>query len=360
MSSRNLYLLTNIEYIHVIYFIMAKTFYSFFSITIILIVIILIYASLGMQIFKSKLLSNTLNNQQWNFDSIEQAINTVFDIITLDDWIGVIINSEENKISSFGSIFFVLTLIIIGNFIVLNLFITIMLFGFESMVITENEESKIIADDKNGNIITKYLANKVNNFDLNNSENSEYEEQSHKSNNDEYSSNDSNYNNNWKNNFNNASLRLAISKELINDSKEISNLKNQLITDFFDDSLFFFSRNSKIRQICKTIVENYYFLNVFYFMILISAFIISLDTFFEDGNEFHNYANYIKYVLNSFFTFEVVCKIISLGFIFGKSSYLREFLNIIDFLAIFGFYFYFFTSDSVYPVLRVIFYSILF
>ena len=84
-------------------------------------------------------------------------MNTVFDIVTLDDWIGVLITANENKISFVKSIIFLLTLIFIGNFIIFNLFITIMLYGFE---IIGEIEIKNDENEKYNEIFIQYLNKK--------------------------------------------------------------------------------------------------------------------------------------------------------------------------------------------------------
>ena len=329
MSTRNLYLLKKLDYIYVITFIMKKTFGSFISITILLSIILLVYATLGLQILGNNLNQSTLNGQQWSFDTIYQALNSVFDIITLDDWIGVIITvaEENNKKLLYSSIAFIITLIFIGNFIILNLFSTIMLYGFEIM--TEFDSDSEFISEKSSNILAKFIKAK-NSCDI-----EEYSND-HK---DSLSSSEENTKRISDNRFETMRRSICIQKKIFE--------------EFLENSLFIFSKNRKIRKICSKIIENLLFLEMFYLTIILSAFLIIIDTFFIDNIKFNKISAILKLIYNSFFTFEVICKIISLGLIFEKTSYFRHFLNIIDFLALFGFYLSFFVSKIEFPILRV-------
>ena len=314
---RILRLMRNLEYIRVISFIMKKTFLSFISILIILLIIILIYSIFGLQIFGNSF-KNTKNwnEQQFSFNTIEESIISVLGIITLDDWFGILITSTENKVNIVKSLVFLISLIFIGNFIILNLFVTIMLYGFEVIKDLKINENDFIAS-KLKRILFKYIfGEKITKDKKINSQESSY-------------------------------IKISLLREKINHFSD----------SYSEYSFGIFSKNNWYRKFCTSIVTNYYFNLSFYIFISLSFFLIITDTFFFENNpKYQIYkitSKILKISFNLFFTLQVHFKIISLGFFFHKNAYLKSTLNIIDFISLLGYYLNLFTKNEEFPLFQV-------
>ena len=103
------------------------------------------------------------------------------------------------------------------------------------------------------------------------------------------------------------------------------------------NSLFIFSSNSRFRKIMKSIVKNKYFDTLILFFIFMTSLNLVFDTYIDDSSnsEIEKEKRKISYVLNIIFNIifliESSMKIISYGLIFCPKSYLRDTWNVIDF-----------------------------
>ncbi|OQV25674.1 Voltage-dependent L-type calcium channel subunit alpha-1C [Hypsibius exemplaris] len=103
---------------------------SIVSLLLLLFLFILIFALLGMQLFGGKFsFEDETEPYRNNFDSFWQALLTVFQILTGEDWNEVMYKGIEafggvNSIGALSSLFFIV-LFICGNYILLNVFLAI-------------------------------------------------------------------------------------------------------------------------------------------------------------------------------------------------------------------------------------------
>lgn len=137
------------------------------------------------------------------------------------------------------------------------------------------------------------------------------------------------------------------------------NLKNEFTYFKKGDtkkSLFIFSKSNRIRKFCYRVSKSPYFDKLKILMIIVSCVNLSFETFIDE----EEYADYqaVSYSLNAianiFFCFETFILIISVGLIMGKTSYLREFLNILDIIATISFILDSVTDDRDFPAFRVL------
>lgn len=89
-----------------------------------------VYAILGMGLFGGKMSFPGEGVPDANFDNFGNAFLTTFQLITLEDW-PVVFESTKNA-TSYASILYVLMVVVIGNFVLLNLMLAIMLAFFEA------------------------------------------------------------------------------------------------------------------------------------------------------------------------------------------------------------------------------------
>ncbi|KAG8173687.1 hypothetical protein JTE90_011509, partial [Oedothorax gibbosus] len=133
---------------------------SIVSLLLLLFLFIMIFALLGMQVFGGRFNYKHLEEKpRHNFDSFVQALLTVFQILTGEDWNEVMYDGIRayNGISSYGAlscIYFII-LFICGNYILLNVFLAIAvdnladadsLSGVEKE--EEEEEGAVVAEEE--------------------------------------------------------------------------------------------------------------------------------------------------------------------------------------------------------------------
>ena len=101
---------------------------------------IFIFALLGMQLFGGKMCGlDDGDTPRHNFDTLLWALVTVFQVLTGEDWNAVMYDGMAAN-GSWSALYFV-ALLVIGNFLVLNLFIAILLTNFGQQEISTEYES---------------------------------------------------------------------------------------------------------------------------------------------------------------------------------------------------------------------------
>ena len=106
----------------------------------IVLLVIFIFALLGMQLFGGKMCGlDDGDTPRHNFDTLLWALVTVFQVLTGEDWNAVMYDGMAAN-GSWSALYFVL-LLVIGNFLVLNLFIAILLTNFSAQEINSEYDS---------------------------------------------------------------------------------------------------------------------------------------------------------------------------------------------------------------------------
>lgn len=93
---------------------------------------IFIFALLGMQLFGGQF-STTLATGRYNFDSFNQAFVTSFILLSMENWNQVLFNAMGNEVNKGISVVYFIACIFIGNFMLLNLFLAILLDAFTTV-----------------------------------------------------------------------------------------------------------------------------------------------------------------------------------------------------------------------------------
>eukprot|EP01065_Artemidia_motanka_P041527 TRINITY_DN5402_c0_g1_i1.p1 TRINITY_DN5402_c0_g1~~TRINITY_DN5402_c0_g1_i1.p1 ORF type:complete len:1627 (+),score=405.07 TRINITY_DN5402_c0_g1_i1:1530-6410(+) len=124
--------------------------------TVLLCLVIFVYALLGMQFFGGNFCnaessgypdantSTCPNLPRSNFDHLGWSLLTVFQVITGEDWNFVMYNAML-KTTDAAFLYFV-TLFVVGNYVVLNLFVAVLLSGLETTEDDDDDDD----DDENG------------------------------------------------------------------------------------------------------------------------------------------------------------------------------------------------------------------
>jgi len=113
---------------------------------LILLLFIFIYAIMGMYIFGAKFdFEDGEGNARSNFDNLFMSLVTVFQLLTIEDWPGVMYNGVR-AVGKPCCLYFI-SLLIIGNFVLTNLFVAILLDGFAEKA---EEEAQAIREAASG------------------------------------------------------------------------------------------------------------------------------------------------------------------------------------------------------------------
>jgi len=114
----------------VIIAVIQKSAGSFAYITMLLFVFIFIFTLLGMQLFGGRF-DFPDGKPRGNYDTFNIALVTVFQVLTMENWQTVLFDSmRSDEIGLIVPAVFYIAWIFIGNFILLNLFLAILLDSF--------------------------------------------------------------------------------------------------------------------------------------------------------------------------------------------------------------------------------------
>jgi hypothetical protein len=412
---RILRVLKYLEFLKFIVIVIRTTFSSFIYIAISLLLLISAFAMMGMQIFRNKFdtSSDDLLYEK-SFDYFSTAFMSVFQIISLDDW-HLLYKLSYNRVNHVTVFFFLFFLIIIGNFILLNLFIANMLDGFEFVSEMDSTTlNNLYGDDeqqmkRNASVnvedVEKKYTSALSSFDMtksiiNKSESkkniktnpykkniedltssssegasdgdngsvSSHGRRSSSFRKGRFFSTDVSSPSNQKQNIRNPSRIESLTRRFFgslaafpaDEGDKIDQRKINLFKDVDEEfSLFFFSKSSKFRIFCKTLSDSDVFRRFLNFFIWVSSVKLALDTFIDWESDKGNYPlmREISYILNIIiniiFMIETLLKIISFGFFLGENSYLRGWLNIVEFSCIVAFMVDLFTIQEQFNIVKV-------
>ncbi len=148
---RNIRLFSLISYMKIILYVIHHTYSSILNLALILFIFIFTFALFGLNIFGANLSSLT-NTRLIYFNTIGQSFMSVFDLITFDNWYELLIDGISNDFT-FSMIIFIFSAIILGSYVLLNLFMAIVLEGFEFV--------SIFYEPKNNNVSKKKLLQNI-------------------------------------------------------------------------------------------------------------------------------------------------------------------------------------------------------
>uniref|UniRef100_A0A8C3NCV6 Voltage-dependent L-type calcium channel subunit alpha n=1 Tax=Geospiza parvula TaxID=87175 RepID=A0A8C3NCV6_GEOPR len=296
---------------------------SIASLLLLLFLFIIIFSLLGMQLFGGKFNFDETQTKRSTFDNFPQALLTVFQILTGEDWNAVMYDGimAYGGPSSSGMIvcIYFIILFICGNYILLNVFLAIAvdnLADAESLNTAQKEEAE--EKERKKNASKRNVQSKV-------GEDEEEEEDEPEV---------------------PAGPRPRRISEL--------NMKEK-ITPIPEGSAFFiFSSTNPIRVGCHRLINHHIFTNLILVFIMLSS--VSLAA--EDPIRSHSFRNnilgyfdyaftaiftveillkilgYADYVFTSMFTFEIILKMTAFGAFLHKGSFCRNYFNLLDLLVV--------------------------
>ena len=122
--------------------VIANTIGSFGYIGLMLLIIMLIYALFGMTLFAGRW-NYPDGLPRPNFDSFNNAFISVFQLLTVENWPSLLYSGMRNQFQPLVALYYI-SFIMIGNYILLNMFLAIMLDSFvEVSALQEDEEEDV-------------------------------------------------------------------------------------------------------------------------------------------------------------------------------------------------------------------------
>ncbi|XP_075317194.1 calcium channel, voltage-dependent, L type, alpha 1D subunit, a isoform X4 [Odontesthes bonariensis] len=273
---------------------------SIASLLLLLFLFIIIFSLLGMQVFGGKFNFDETQTKRSTFDNFPQALLTVFQILTGEDWNAVMYDGimAYGGPSSTGMIvcFYFIILFICGNYILLNVFLAIAvdnLADAESLNTDDGDKKGDKKDDE------KDEKDDEEENDDNVAEEEDPEVPS--------------------------GPRPAIS-ELV---------KKEKIIPIPEGSAFFiFSTTNPVRVFCHKLINHHIFTNLILVFIMLSSVSLAAEDPIRNFSARNIVLGYADYVFTSMFTFEIVLKMTTYGAFLHKGAFCRNYFNLLDLLVV--------------------------
>lgn len=299
-------LMLNSLYIRAIGHIIRETIRYFISISLLLSFLILLYALYGMQIY-SQYYIESYDTQMNNFHDITSAIGTVFLIINFE-WVSCFQTLFGLGANFYSLSFYSTSLIFFGHLIVLNLFIALMLRGFEvsedegEFEKKEHHHESIQSEEDSTKKSIKILENAANENSV--SDDNSSEESNSKTHSDCF----------------------------LDPESENANHNGFLIL----------KKTAWARKMVLALIKSKTYKKFTKFMTLMTLVSLALETY--DGHE--SAVLSLKFIINGFFLSDLIMNSLFFGF-FGKNSDLiQKVLNVIEIMVISAFLLQLLIPDS--------------
>ncbi|XP_014884226.1 calcium channel, voltage-dependent, L type, alpha 1D subunit, a isoform X11 [Poecilia latipinna] len=294
---------------------------SIASLLLLLFLFIIIFSLLGMQVFGGKFNFDETQTKRSTFDNFPQALLTVFQILTGEDWNAVMYDGIQayGGPSSSGMVvcFYFIILFICGNYILLNVFLAIAvdnLADAESLNTDEGDKKEDKKDDEKD-------------------EKEEEEEDIDENGGDEED------------------------PEVPSGPRPViaDLVKKEKIIPIPEGSAFFiFSNTNPVRVFCHQLINHHIFTNLILVFIMLSSVSLAAEDPIRNFSArniilgYFDYAftaiftveivlkvlGYADYVFTSMFTFEIVLKMTTYGAFLHKGAFCRNYFNLLDLLVV--------------------------
>ncbi|CAH8831967.1 unnamed protein product [Trichobilharzia szidati] len=310
---------------------LLKSVRSVASLLLLLSIFILICSLLGMQLFGGRFNFIAHEKPRANFDGILQAMLTVFQILTGEDWNEVMYNgmrAYENSPWYGVVVIYFIFLFICGNYILLNVFLAI---AVDNLNEDEDED-----DDGNGDAQKKQIET---------SEHTEVVEQAKPA--EEEKQND--LNSPMKLEYNKPENEDQTYEEMFAEEEDIEeegDLDDKNGDDQKDMSpqdsrtmpphsaFFIFADTNKFRIFCHNVVCFSHFGNIVLVCILVSSILLAAEDPLHANSNRNKILNSFDYFFTSVFTVEITLKMISYGFVLHEGAFCRSVFNLLDLIVV--------------------------
>ncbi|XP_072136499.1 voltage-dependent L-type calcium channel subunit alpha-1D-like [Mobula birostris] len=312
---------------------------SIASLLLLLFLFIIIFSLLGMQLFGGKFNFDETQTKRSTFDNFPQALLTVFQILTGEDWNmvmydGIMAYGGPSSSGMIVCIYFII-LFICGNYILLNVFLAIAvdnLADAESLNTVqkegeeEKERKKNLRNNSSGQKEDgKYEVDGVGENDrkiLTGTQVSIDEQDDDK---DPYPPSDV-----PDDDDDEPEVPVGPRPQRLADL----NLKEKIVPIPEGSAFFLFSNTNPIRVFCHRLINH----NIFTNLILVFIMLSSISLAAEDPIRNHSFRNiilgYFDYAFTAIFTVEIIFKMMTYGAFLHKGSFCRNYFNLLDILVV--------------------------
>ncbi|XP_063148923.1 voltage-dependent L-type calcium channel subunit alpha-1D [Candoia aspera] len=315
---------------------------SIASLLLLLFLFIIIFSLLGMQLFGGKFNFDETQTKRSTFDNFPQALLTVFQILTGEDWNAVMYDGimAYGGPSSSGMIvcIYFIILFICGNYILLNVFLAIAvdnLADAESLNTAQKEE----AEEKE----RKKSARKES-LDAKRGDKPEGEPKKAKDNKvtiNEYGEEDDED----KDPYPPCDIPVGEEEEEEEEEPEVPagprprriselNMKEKMTPIPEGSSFFIFSNTNPIRVGCHRLINHHIFTNLILVFIMLSSASLAAEDPIRNHSFRNNILGYFDYAFTAIFTVEILLKLTVFGAFLHKGSFCRNYFNLLDLLVV--------------------------
>ncbi|KAJ1069131.1 hypothetical protein K5549_000442 [Capra hircus] len=309
---------------------------SIASLLLLLFLFIIIFSLLGMQLFGGKFNFDETQTKRSTFDNFPQALLTVFQILTGEDWNAVMYDGimAYGGPSSSGMIvcIYFIILFICGNYILLNVFLAIAvdnLADAESLNTAQKEE----AEEKERKKIARKesLENKKNNKpEVNQIANSD-----NKVTIDDYREEDEDKDPYPPCDVPGMQRTPETGSQLMSDGFALTLITLPLPSLHLFLAFLCLDRGmGGIRVGCHKLINHHIFTNLILVFIMLSSAALAA----EDPIRSHSFRNtilgYFDYAFTAIFTVEILLKMMTFGAFLHKGAFCRNYFNLLDMLVV--------------------------
>ncbi|KAM9504465.1 voltage-dependent L-type calcium channel subunit alpha-1D-like [Salvelinus alpinus] len=306
---------------------------SIASLLLLLFLFIIIFSLLGMQLFGGKFNFDETITKRSTFDNFPQALLTVFQILTGEDWNAVMYDGIMAYGGPFSSgmvvcIYFII-LFVCGNYILLNVFLAIAvdnLADAESLNTAQKEEEEEKERKKSARDDTdkmEELKPEGQDGDLK----VPLEEEEEK---EPYPTPDTPVGDDDNDNDNLPEVPVGPRPQRLSDLS----IKEKTPPIPEGSAFFIFSNTNPVRVACHKLINHHIFTNLILVFIMLSSVSLAAEDPIRNFSARNIILGYADYVFTSIFTFEILLKMTAFGAFLHKGAFCRNYFNLLDLLVV--------------------------
>ncbi|KAL4431572.1 hypothetical protein ABPG74_017277 [Tetrahymena malaccensis] len=356
-------LLRSLQFMKILVTAISSTLEQFIYILLLLFLIMFIYALLGMSLFGGNWPTYNSNvPSRLNYDQFINAAFAVLDLLTLENWNDQLTNCLMSNVSNYVCTAYLISMIFIGNYILLGLVLAIMLDSFNSAEVQNDRQEienrfEVVQDltfghTSMGTTFMNNLSQSMMNQSSNNisrisggiQQSSGLQRSatlSRQAINKLSQSNDSGQLDKSKSiiagddSSSDKVTALNSESKLKQDNKKNKNKFIWYEGVECEKSLYLFSKEGSFRKTIYYIYKHSMFEKIVLLVIILTSFKLTFDTYIGTADvkatEFSNDADLFFTI---FFLCECLIKVIAVGFILDEGSYLRDNWSQLDFFIV--------------------------
>ena len=352
-------LLRGLESMKTILGVMMRSYKSFIYITMLMFLFIIIFSLLGMQTFGGKFQNLEDGIPANNYDSFVIAFITVFQVLTMENWQTVLFSSMRSDVNKYVVSIYYISWIFLGNFILLNLFLAILLDSFleeqEEDDESKKEEEELQKAKMQRKLKKKKFLDAQKLFMDFQAGSEEKKVQASKF----YFGEAMGDSEEDLQDLDEDQVEAIFKEDLGLISRNQDDIKAETLFSGIscENSLYIFSQTNWIRVQSCVMIKHAWFETTVQGFILLSSMKLAFDTYIIDLDK-DSQVHYVSNQINTFFSVafitEMSLKVIAVGLLMDEGSYLRDAWNQIDFFIVISSILDILMSSLEIPVIKIL------